>query len=290
MSPLTKAFVVVVAVLSILLVALVVPFVAKTQNYQATAKQAQTQLASAEQRARSFQAELTAAQGKESERIVGLNAQVKELTATIQQLQTQLADEQIKSRKAAADLAQRDADIASLAASGKQQTQLLDAVSKELNSNRSDLVKQQSQVIELVDRNNELNAQLAGLTRQVQRFKEASVASQEQLDQLQAAIVTLPKDIRDKLRPGTATGSIVPPTPITGRVTEVRSAGGVTLVEINVGKNDNVAVGMEFTVLRGDDYLGTLVIEQVDSSRAAGRITLEDGTIQPQDEVFAGKV
>lgn len=290
MSPLTKAFVVVVAVLSILLVALVVPFVAKTQNYQEVARQTQTQLASAEQRNRSLQAELTAAQSKESERVIGLNNQVSELTGSIQQLQTQLADEQIKSRKAAADLAQRDADIASLAASAKQQTQLLDAVSQELNSNRSDLVKQQSQVIELVDRNNELNAQLAGLTRQVQRFQEASVVSQEELDALKQAIGTLPRDVQVKLRPGQGTGAIVPTTPITGKVSEVRSAGGVTLAEINVGKNDKVQEGMEFTILRGDSYLATLVVEQVDASRAAGRITLEKGAIQPGDDVFAGPI
>ena len=290
MSPLTKAFVVVVAVLSILLVALVVPFVAKTQNFQDVARQTQTQLASAEQRSRSLQAELTAAQSKESERIGLLNAQVSELTGNIQQLQTQLADEQVQSRKLAADLAQRDADIASLAASGKQQTQLLDAVTKELNTNRSDMVKQQTQIIELVDRNNELNAQLAGLNRQVQRFQESSVASQEELDSLKTAISTLPRDVQARLRPGQGTGTIIPSPPISGKITEVRSTGGITLVEINVGRNDNVQVGMEFMVFRGSDYLGTLVIEQVDASRAAGRITLTDGDIQPNDNVYAGKV
>ncbi|HEX7008378.1 MAG TPA: hypothetical protein VF184_00255, partial [Phycisphaeraceae bacterium] len=74
MSTLTKAFVVLVTVLSILLVAVVVPFVARTQDLQSQLQATNSALNAAEQKARQYQAEITAAQDRVSEQVAGLNA------------------------------------------------------------------------------------------------------------------------------------------------------------------------------------------------------------------------
>ena len=294
MSPLSKAFVVVVTVLSVLLVALVVPFVAKTQNYKQQLGAAENRAAAADQRARSAQSEISLLQSKESEQLIGLNDQVANLTAINSQLQQDNAGLRDQVAQQQAEMAARNAELASFAASTKQQAQLLEAITNELNTSRSKLVALQTQVIELSDRNNELNAQLDGFARQVRQFKENSVAAEQRAEQLESAIAKLPDDIRIPIidtSGGTGTtGRIVPDVPIVGNVTLIEDlGGGLTLVQVDVGSKDGVEKDMEFLVHRGEMFLGTLVIEKVDTSDSAGRLDLIAGAINKGDSIYAGR-
>jgi uncharacterized coiled-coil DUF342 family protein len=49
----------------------------------------------------------------------------------------------------------------------------------------------------------------------------------------------------------------------------------VNLVVINVGEEDGVRVGYEFTIYRGTSYVAKMVVEKVYPSQAAGRVLIE---------------
>jgi len=72
---------------------------------------------------------------------------------------------------------------------------------------------------------------------------------------------------------------------LTGTVVSIDNiGGGITLVEINLGGEDQVAEEMLFTVYRGDDYVGIIKIAAVDENNAVGQV------IRNSDEIAAGDV
>ena len=294
MSPLTKAFVIVVAVLSILLVALVVPFVAKTQNFRALCDAEKNARAAAEQRAKNLQAEIALLLSKESERIADLKNEAATLLADNSQLRREKSLLSDKVTQLEAQIAGLDANLASLTASTKLLAELQEATNEELNTSRAKLVKQSVQVIELTDTNNELHAQLDGLTRQIQRLKENAHAAIVKAEQLEDSIQRLPPEVRDEIRAGNqrsgAIGRIVPDVPIVGRVTETRKIAGATYVEVDVGRNDGVEETMEFLIHRDRTFVGTMVIDKVDAAASAGRMELVHGQVAAGDSIYAGRL
>ncbi len=63
------------------------------------------------------------------------------------------------------------------------------------------------------------------------------------------------------------------PPKIDGAVIGVSSR--VNLIVINVGEEDGVRAGFEFTIYRGNSYVGKMVVEKVYPRQAAGRVMLE---------------
>ena len=77
-----------------------------------------------------------------------------------------------------------------------------------------------------------------------------------------------------------------PPVPkIDGRVVGVSNK--INLVVISVGEEDGVKVGFEFTIYRGNTYVGKMVVEKVYPRQAAGHVVLEKtkDKVQPGDSV-----
>ena len=82
--------------------------------------------------------------------------------------------------------------------------------------------------------------------------------------------------------------SFVPETPIRGQVTRVEQIDDETFVEVNVGTNDGVATNMKFLVHRGSQFLGSLVITNVDVQSSAGRMQLLQGQVAIGDAILTG--
>lgn len=293
MSTLTKAFVVLVTVLSILLVALVVSFVANTQDLSQRLRLAEQEREAARQVAVTRQAELSAAQEGAGRQITQLNNQINDLASQVTSLQAQLQTAQTSTQQERARLAGLEASLSQLSAAGAQTSALLEAVNQELQQRRGEAVTQQTKLIESADRIAELEGQLESLTRQVRRFSERMVSVQSRSQQLENVIAQLPENVRRQLpgvgqEGGATRAAASPEQPISGQVTQVQQAGGETLVQVNVGRNDAVQENMQFMVHRGDQFIGNLLVESVDSNAAIGRMTLSQGQVQAGDQIFAG--
>ena len=290
MGVLTKVFVVFVTVLAILQVALIVPFVVNTENYKQQLDDIVIEKTAAEELARLRQNELNAAQSNESEKIALLRAQAENLVTQINLLTQQHAQSEARVEAESAKLAKYEADWSRLTAANQQYAQITKEIQIELKDRREKMVDQQTKAIQLADRNNELESQLGALTRQVRRVHEQLTELQERNADLENKLAQLPPQIRDKLFAAeeTIAAPFVPETPIRGRITRIEKLDDETFVQINVGTNDSVATNMKFLIHRGNQFLGTLIITNVDAQTSAGRIQLLQGQVIVGDLVLTG--
>jgi cell division protein FtsL len=115
------------------------------------------------------------------------------------------------------------------------------------------------------------------LLRQVGTLKEQIALLNEQAKLQTAGAMTPARTVsgESSLRP-VATG----PT-IKGKILKVEQG----MATIDVGANDGVQENMEFTVYRGKDYLGDLIITRVHAAMAVGRLARIQNSIQEQDRV-----
>lgn len=297
MSGLTKVFVVIVALLSVMLVSLLVPFVANTQNYKDQADAARQEATLARDAAALLQTQIRALRDGETEKAANLNNEVTDLKNDFQVIQQQLAEKDAEVIRMRAQVGALEADRARLAASNQQLAQILAKQDEELESRREQMVSMRSNLIDSETRITELEAQLGTAERAVRRVNEQLARLQEEKGSLESMWTRVPEDVRRSLSQaasgsaGGATGAGDSsasveywPTdldrPLTGRISQVHQEAGDTFVQVDVGQADGVEENMLMLVHRGDDYLGTLVITNVDERQAAGRMKLVKGGVE----------
>lgn len=285
MSPLTKAFVVLVTLFSVVLVTLSVSNAAQTPNYREQALDykrerdaARTAKAAMESR---LAADLAAAQ-----------TAGKDAADELAQVRAQHAETQESYHGAQRELAQRIARIGqltalseNLSATNQAQTARLGDQDGQIRELLTSLSEQVSRYTALAQQVNVIDGERQRYAVEIRRLREQLVAL-EVLSEEQASLL---QQIEDAMGEDLATAR---PTPgnINGSVVSVEDIGrGITLVQVNLGTSDHVAAGMEFTVFRGDEYLGTIQINNVDVNTAVGQVTQAQGAMQPGDGVKSGQ-
>lgn len=290
MSPLTKVFVVLVTVLSVVLVALVVPFVANTENYKAKLAVAQSDRDAAAARAKGLETAAGIAAERDAERVANLVNENRLLTTQRNEYANKLGDisSSLSSERAAKGKA--DADVSRLSASNAQLTSITAALQTELSLRRKENEEKQATAIAQADQIRDLEGAKETLSRQVRSLQQQVVAVQDRNKTLEDAMARLDPSTRAQIMGGEQTGGpeFEASTPILGKITAVQRVAEDTFVQINVGKNDGVQANMKFLVHRGNQFLGTLVITTVDARAAAGRLRLSQGDIVAGDAVLSG--
>jgi len=281
---LTKAFVVLLAVMAVLVMALVVSFAANTENHRQLAEDMKIRLATAQAKEQSYQAAIAAAENARSSTFEALTQEVGALTAQREQLRNEIADLRTQLANAGADLARAKADFTSISSALDQNARLMELAQEEARTLRSDTLANARQIIQLEDRVNQLQAERDSLERTSQRYAQQIVALSE-----------TNRDLEETLRgSGVVTRTVeraaVPTQPIVGRIVRVKKNGSATMAELNLGSRDGVRERMEFLVHRGDTFLGRLVIEEVDVNASVGPIvmTAPGAEIRGGEGVYAG--
>ncbi len=291
MSVLTKALVVLVTVLSVLLVAVVVPFVANQENYKEQAEQLQDTVSAARQSARVLQSELDAAQANRTQLIRDYEAQAQAQARQTNQLMQDLAQSRGAEQAVAVALEQAKADQARLTATNQQLTRMLQATNDELMTRRNEMVTMELKLIEATDQINELSSQLDTLNVSVRRLREDLAERDSVLRDYEAKIAKLPQDVRDRMAAVEETSAAyVPNVTIYGQVQKVEKLAGDTFLQLNIGSRDNVSTNMKFVVYRGQQFLGTMVVTLVDEDAAVGRIVLQKDAVKVGDAVRTGEL
>ncbi len=271
MSPLTKTFVALHVLVSAMLVAGVIVFVNKQENFSASATAAQA----AQLRAERSQAAELAAHNSAVETYKG---NITSLTATIDNLKQQLAAAQQKTNEQAGAIADASSKATLQLAENAKLAEGMKA-SQDAQSKLNDAVAQLRQTLDTrVTEASQLNAAISDLTNKldvsererrfvVEQLAEARANAERLTTQAKAAGVEIgtPAAEADARRVG---------PPINGVVREVDTIHGSLFATISVGSADSVAPGMQFNVVeRGTGrFLGLLTVTAVEANESTGRI------------------
>ncbi|MEM7577550.1 MAG: hypothetical protein AAF328_08750 [Planctomycetota bacterium] len=272
MSPLTKAFVVLVTILSILLVTLVVPFVAQVDDLRAEVDTAQAISSAASVTITDLQAQNTMLRE-------GVAAKEANLNATIRQLESDIAEAKGNETNLEAQLAKAQADndairatIISGSESQKTNTALLETTLGQLSDVQAKLVERSTENTQLIARNNQLEADRSALENQSRSLREQLTALNEEVASLESAVVSAGGAIPSA---GAAVAAVPTSTdPVYGAITgQGLVAGGKAYVQLNIGSSDGVMQNQRFVAFRGDNELvANLEVLSVDASESVAII------------------
>ena len=288
MSVLTKLFVVLVTVLSVLLVALVVPFVANTENYKEQLTKEKERRVAVDQIAAIRQSDLSVVVDGIDDQIRSLKSENKDLIRQMNLLWSKLADAEARELAERARNDQIHADVSRMIAANEQHAEMNMALSSELTQRRNAMINLQTKMIELTDRGTELEGQLATADRQVRSFQEQMIEREEELQDLNDRVAKLPPDVRSQIYSGEVSEEFEPQPKLVGRIVNLNAIGDQTFAEIDIGQNDMVKENMKFLVHRENQFLANLVITELDAQYSAGRLTLVEGPVQVGDMVLTG--
>lgn len=278
MSPLTKALVLLVTVLSIVLVALVVPFVANTDDLEGQISALETKVASANAAAQKAKADLASLEANLSEGQSELQRRVEGLLGDNTQLTSANAALEGQLKEAQAGVDKLGASLALMTSTQEQLTALLDQSTSSLEISQGSNVELKKENAQLAQRNNDLDAQVTGLTRTVRSQNEKIVDLQEQLN---GGAFRGPDD-------GSRGAGLNIPE-VRGAVTGTQQIDDIILISVNVGANDQITQGTQFTVYRGEDqYVGRATVMSVDETASVARVDATRQPIRRGDGVITG--
>ncbi len=267
MHVLTKVFVVIAAILSVALSALVIAYAVNTDRVAAAYQEQVSLRVAAESNAMAA----AAVSGTEKTRLASAKEQLERDNATLaDRIRTLEADNaRLLTDKKTAEQ-ERDsitAKIAELGETVKTQAALITSYRDEVTGLRnSELTFRQREI--------DLNSTLSDRDSQVEVLTQSVRALQEQLAEIKRSASGAPAAgvISGADQPFSYTGPV-----INGRIEAVSTdaATGKVVVKVNVGTNDKVSKNMRFAIVRGTEtFVGHMVIVKPDLKWSVGEVTL----------------
>lgn len=261
---LTKVLAVFAAILSVTLSALVVAHASNTNSLKADYEKMKATSAANETVATDTRAGRAADQARHTRELQATQEQNRDLAEQISKLKDQLSEERSKASRGAADVTGEKARADALAATSEAQARTIAALRDEVSKIRGDLVSATLRENQANEARNQLESARQVLEQNVRALQEELRASQVALAQVKQGGTAGAASSK----PFESTGPMV-----TARVTEVTSApGGLMLARINAGSNLGLQPNMRMNIIRGDQFIATLVLTTVDVQQAVGRI------------------
>ena len=288
MSALTKIFVVLVTLLSVAYVGAMIPFVANTRHWKGEYNKVRLDVAAANSAARAKQVALDQISSDRQGEVGELSSQINNLKEEIRENQTRRAAQATTLKEKGFEIDSLRASEDSLRVTIDIQTRTNHAQATELTDRREKMRVQAVRMVELEQRNNELQNDNDALTQQLRFFREENVELARVRERLEAKIDLIPHEVADRFWDEASAIEVDPTHNIEGRITGVRTLAGETFVEVNTGRSDGVLPGMRFFVQRGEQFVGVLVVTTVEPRRAAGRMKLLKTDVTEGDRITAG--
>ncbi len=276
MHGLTKILVIVAAILSVFLSAMVIAYAANNDRIYADYSAAMQKKEVAESALSAGNAQWSTEQGRLTGQITEKTNEISNLQQRISALDLERAN--LATDKAKAEVAREsvEAKVKELSEAVRTGQELLKNYSEEVRTLRkNELAYKQAQL--------DLEQRLSDVESQRDVLQASNRALQEQLAEAKQAI--------GKGTPIASLGAAVDNQPfvatqlINGRIEDVQkdSASSKTLVRLSVGSNSGVAKNMKFYVIRDGNWIGNLVVVQPDL-----RFSVAEVTLAPKDEIKAG--
>jgi peptidoglycan hydrolase CwlO-like protein len=268
-SALTKVFIVLTTVLSITVSSLFVAAAARWQNmrelvdgYRTARNAAVTQRMAMQSR---MQVELAIR-----------TDQIAEVTRALQDAQQKIQDLTDQEATLKADLAEAKQQALAYDAARTKLREMLSVVTNERQSiqmHNQELLGQntdlQTRNTRLNERALELTARVATLTDEVRNLKEKNYAYEQQLASAQrrgAAGPAAPEKVA-------GAAEAVQPRVAATSIGTIRSIDG-KYAQFDLGETDGVVPGATWTITRGGNFVGELIVDSVRPKSAGGRLVL----------------
>jgi uncharacterized phage infection (PIP) family protein YhgE len=274
-SALTKVFVVLLVVLSLLLSAGMIVFVNHSQDYRADFEKERSEKLLAKQEATAARAEVAANNASRLASVTDLTNQIKVLSDSVANAQAGVTAKDAEIAGYKSTIAQLTASLGTNADASKVAQAALGEMQKNFDALRGADDKLQKVSAEQNTRINDLVNKL-DVTERERRYATEQVAQlQQQLTQVMNVLHQNHIDPSGKIGP---VGGPINPTPqvnINGVVRDTRSIGGVPYATISLGSADAVTKGMQFKVVdpQHNQFLGYLTVDTVEPHEATGRLT-----------------
>ena len=271
MSPLTKLFVVLLVVLSLLTTAGTIVYINKEDIQKDTLKKTEAQLEAKKQETQSLQSQLTALQQNLESQQQQSNEQIGRSNTAAVQAQQQIANLNVELAKAASASATQQLDISRLTEALKASQGAAGKLNEEvtrLRGSNDTLVKQSS----------DLNGTVSDLTNKLDVTERERRLLAEQLTQTKGenqrlGAVMKGAGLTPQQQEAAVNRSGQPA--INGVIRDVRPIAGSQYATISVGSADSVTKGMQFKVIdrASGNFLGTLVVDSVEPNESTGRLS-----------------
>ena len=269
MSFLTKLFVVLLVVVSLLLSAASITFVNSVDDFKVALEVERNKASQADAARSEAQQKLAQLEAGIAEQVNNANNLLNTEKANSGRLQTALDQANVALAEAKSGQQTAELNVARLSAA----TSAMEASRTQLNQQVADLretnTRLQTQngevtlaLEDMTNKFNVANAQLRDTTEQLQQTRS-------EFDKVSGALRDLGKD------PRSVTGGLAAGAPaINGVVRATRSINNLPHAQISVGSDDGVTQGMQFTVLdrTTGQFLGRLTIVAVEPNEAIGRL------------------
>jgi hypothetical protein len=272
LSPLTKLFVVLLVVTSMLTTAGFIVFVTKAQLLQPTLDRASANEAAAKAQAASAQEAGQLAQEQYQAEVTVHQKDRAADAALNTSLQSSLNENNVRVAQLEKDKADRDATITTLTNNSTLQTATIGTLQDQNAQLRSDNEKLVKQAEEFNRHNSELTRMNETLTARLNNTSEKLQTSMENNQKLAGYMKDHSLNPDDALK---GPGAVGPGAQaITGSVREKSLINGQTYVTIDVGSSDGVIKGMQFYVLdrNSGNFLAQMTVDSVDSHNASGPV------------------
>ncbi len=271
MSVLTKTFVVLLVVLSLLLSAGVVVFAGHAEDFRhdlATQAKTNKQLTVERDQSRSLLAALEA----------NYTAATHDRDLAVADAQKQFLDAQTAKVVSAGQLADAASSQQSITTSLNTTTAALTASETSRNAQAGIIASTRANNDDLKSKNSDLNLRVSDLTNKLDVITRQFTNATEQIAQLRSENTQLNGQLGDRgIKPDSATvagGTGIGAPPITSKVIHTDKQNGIEYATISVGSKDQVIKGMKFQLVdrANAKYLGELTVESIDESQATGKI------------------
>lgn len=283
MHILTKIFVVLAALLSLLVSALAI-------TYSINAERIADEYADARQKADAATANLRVSTENHQLEVTQMRGQLETKNLEIADLRQELDASRYDAQQLAAEKREAEAQTAAVQTQVAQFGVTADNLTELVETYRDEVTLLRGKELTNRDQRLDLEDTIADQASRLQVFNQTVRALREQLRDAQRTIQELSSG-RTVARSSGAAESLrtIPGTVVFGRVEDVRAEAdsGRTLVQVDLGSNDGVQAQTELDIVRGNDYVGTIVVDDVDLQVSVGYVRLTNGDfrIRTGDEV-----
>ena len=270
MSALTKIFVVLLVVVSLLSAAGFIVFVNRVDNFKMS-------LATAQAKSDQLQGVANAARAETQSVVVRLDAARKDLTDANAENARIASDSATQVAKLNSDLAAAASQARIAGVATDNITAALKASEESRGSVNTALASARTELDALNKTKLEDEIAISSFTNQVDVLRGQVTNFQEELAQTKADNDRLNKLAKDRGIPTDTTaaaGTGIGAPPINGYVVDTKPINGIPYATISVGSAESVTKGMVFQVIDRDHakYLGELTVDTVDLHNATGKL------------------